>query len=359
MEKEIKNKSINSAFSKITKEIQEIIKEKKSFFSTNHPLLITFKTLDEYTSKKDYYQFLLHVKSSIRKIVNKFNSNYGKDNLLIKEISNQLLDLLYFTIFNFYENNQDSLTVDFLIYVATDFKNYKSDILPDKDIIDFFSFSYNTIRFKDIKTSQLESFIVNYLTNKGIKTDDSKLLSGLYRIFSEENIFKNEPILGYKYSILSNDINLIETIIEIHRDNTKDENGNKSIENIYLLVRTTMELLIKREFKSATFLIIKLGLNRNNLDNSTNLNSNKIDVLKTTKNTHPLVNFTLCIISCLNQKLPHVIFTSLCKSYSKWLENDKGILKKYINKISEEFYNKTIIRENTGLNIMNLLSSLG
>lgn len=358
MEIEDKNDSVGNAHSKITIKLKEIIEVKKNDFYSNHPLLVTFRTLDEFISKKDFYQFLLHVKSSIRKIVNKFNMSSNQEESAKANISKQLLDLLYFTVINFYENKQDLSNVDFITHIANDFKNYKKDLISDKNAVDFFCFGYNTIRFKELKTSNLENLIIKYLIYKGIKADDSKLLGELYRAFSEECIFKNEPISGYKYSILSNDVNLIETIIEIHRDNTKDQEGKVNIESIYLLVRTVMELLIKREFKSATYLIVKLGMNKDKFENSSKLNSSKKDILEVTKENHPLVNFTFCIISCLNQKLSHVIFTSLCKSYSKWLENDKGILKKYVNKISEEFYNKTIIRDNSGFNIMSLLSNL-
>ena len=345
--------------------------------------------LDKYTTlleSNETYSLLLQVKSQLRKTIKllaqtkvKVNDeNCENKDLLGKnfvEYQEKIMSFSYFTVISLHQYNQKESIVDFLKFLCdeinkitistNDNKNNNINlintnktfrhILPHEFYLNFFKMCIDEkLPKKAFPKQNLQIDTLKFLEKQSVNVSSIKK-SGIYRSFAEDCLLNKDPISGYKFAVASEDYEILNMFIELHLDQT-----NCPIENLYFLVRMIFELLILENFKLATFILVKKGLTHslNQNDNKTIDFSDKSKFMEFSKNNHPLINFCFCIISAINQRIPFDKFVSLVNNYSKFLENDAGSLKKYVNQISIHYYEKPILRQGGGaFNIMNMLSN--
>lgn len=297
---------------------------------------------------KEYYSFLLQIKSYIRK---HFKSQEKEDTTKL----NQIKALAYFTVIKLYEGQETEAIVDFGNFFCEEMN--KTSVKLEVDFyLTYFKFVYSLLTKKKYNKLGFIQTILYLLEKNNIKKTQIRD-SGFYKLLAEDLLLSKDPINGFKFAIASEDSELLELCMKIHLDNTSN-----NLENLYLLVRTVMELLLLDNFKLASYLLIKIGFNHPILDE---LKLEKISLKdldnpegsEKLKNSHPLLNFSILILSCINQKFPWEKYSSFCKSYLKWLDNGDGVLKKYANQVSWKFYNRKITKE-AGMNMLSMLSNM-
>lgn len=321
---------------------------------------ITKKQLDKYSTlllNKEYYSFLLQIKTTIRKAIKEVLSNISSSNL--NENKDKLFSVCFLAVIKLSENEQlDSLN-EFIKFLCEEFKKenqLKLEIIDKEFYICLFKFAFEKFPKKEYKKQSIQLSILNLFESKGISQEDIKK-SGIYKLFSEDCLLNSDPIVGYKFAIASEDADLLSMFLDLHLDQTESD-----LENAYFLTRMILELLIQENFKLASYILVKKGFNHNV---NKKFNDNKKEVVadfskdesiySTCAKFHPLINFNMCLISIINQKSPFEKLVGLLNAYGKWLTNDNGILKKYCNQISVNFYKKPIVREG-GMNLLNMLS---
>ena len=117
------------------------------------------------------------------------------------------------------------------------------------------------------------------------------------------------------------------------------KNYSKSaVETFYFITRLTMELILLRNLPLAFKFISKYVSSENNFSKN-----------------HPVLNFAYLLTAFFCKDASNFdVFWTLINLYKPIIDVD-GTFAKYLNKISLVYFNKSIIQEEGGMNIMNLL----
>ena len=176
---------------------------------------------------------------------------------------------------------------------------------------------------------------------------------------SEENIFKeniyyefavdsreNKFLLeGYKFAIKSMKLDIICDVIKDILANEKYKMGDK--EKKLFVARACLEILANKNINLANDFIIQYINSKDNYE----LNE-------------PIINMAYFICLLLNDKnINFEKFKEFIEIYKPVIEKEDEILKKYINKISLDFFKQIIFNEANnpfgGFNILNMMKLVG
>lgn len=276
---------------------------------------VNLSKYDDSVNSKNFYGFLLDIKTDLRKEKRKKNfQNFfiiwahgiqilsqNGENESVKALFNYLFDELE----KIYENSLDE------IFLNT-FK--KSFNLLQKE-----NFDKSSIKAKFMKFAEANK-INEELINK----------TNLIKDFAEDSLVNDDLVYGYRFALQLNESDLLIQFIE--------KISKNSNEKAFLVSRTILELLAFRSL-TTSINILNRYYDKNNIENN-----------------HPILNFTNALITILkNNKFTFNDFTNLLENYKAVLDLDKTFAK-YLNAISEAIFSKTILKQE--FNIMNLISAL-
>ena len=176
---------------------------------------------------------------------------------------------------------------------------------------------------------------------------------------SEENIFKeniyyefavdsreNKFLLeGYKFAIKSLKLDIISGVVKDILSNEKYKMNEK--EKKLFVARTCLEILVNKDINLANDFIIQYINSKDNYE----LNE-------------PIINMAYFICLLLNDKIINFEkFKEFIEIYRPVIEKEDEILKKYINKISLDFFKQIIFNEANnpfgGFNFLNMMKLVG
>ena len=176
---------------------------------------------------------------------------------------------------------------------------------------------------------------------------------------SEENIFKeniyyefavdsreNKFLLeGYKFAIKSLKLDIISEVVKDILANEKYKMNEK--EKKLFVARTCLEILVNKDINLANDFIIQYINSKDNYE----LNE-------------PIINMAYFICLLLNDKnINFEKFKEFIEIYKPVIEKEDEILKKYINKISLDFFKQIIFNEANnpfgGFNFLNMMKLVG
>lgn len=280
------------------------------------------KKYEQLIKEHNYYRLLLSVKTEMRKLLKKLElkeffllitwcANVLKHNNEI-ESSLSLISTALEEYDKFYNKNDQDLLLE----------NLKNSFLAMPPICE---------------KSKLKHKILKFLDSKNIPESGLQKF-GYYKIFAEDSLTNKDLAEGYRYALKSLDFEVISKFSdEILVDSSETEKH-------YFIARLCLELVSQKNLPLALRFIIKY------VNESNNFQSNP-----------PILNFAYILIALLSKFGDDFSkFWDIINIYKPFLEIDPTF-PKYLNKISLQFYNKAIIQqqENTGMNIMDLLKSLG
>ena len=288
----------------------------------------------------------------------KFNSLMGENNTY-----EFFLKMQY--VMPKYSRKKDPIFFSFLIFAIEHLAKYKEDESisslfiqsmqlylknhPDKKIENpsYFMNTYHKI-YKMIPIKSDKSlFKYNYLElcdANGISEDDIYKENIYYEfaVDSRENKFLLE---GYKFAIKSMKLDIINDVVKdiLETDKYKMLEKEKKI----FVARTCLELLVNKDIKLATDFIIPF------INAKDNYESNE-----------PILNMAYIICLLLNDKnITFEKFKEVMNIYKPMIEKLDAILKKYINKISFDYYKQFVFPEANnplgGFNIMGMMKLVG
>ena len=176
---------------------------------------------------------------------------------------------------------------------------------------------------------------------------------------SEENIFKeniyyefavdsreNKFLLeGYKFAIKSLKLDIISGVVKDILSNEKYKMNEK--EKKLFVARTCLEILVNKDINLANDFIIQYINSKDNYE----LNE-------------PIINMAYFICLLLNDKnINFEKFKEFIEIYRPIIEKEDSLLKKYINKISLDFFKQIIFNEVNnpfgGFNFLNMMKLVG
>ena len=176
---------------------------------------------------------------------------------------------------------------------------------------------------------------------------------------SEENIFKeniyyefavdsreNKFLLeGYKFAIKSLKLDIISEVVKDILANEKYKMNEK--EKKLFVARTCLEILVNKDINLANDFIIQYINSKDNYE----LNE-------------PIINMAYFICLLLNDKnINFEKFKEFIEIYRPIIEKEDSLLKKYINKISLDFFKQIIFNEVNnpfgGFNFLNMMKLVG
>ena len=176
---------------------------------------------------------------------------------------------------------------------------------------------------------------------------------------SEENIFKeniyyefavdsreNKFLLeGYKFAIKSLKLDIISEVVKDILANEKYKMNEK--EKKLFVARTCLEILVNKDINLANDFIIQYINSKDNYEVN-----------------EPIMNMAYFICLLLNDKnINFEKFKEFIEIYRPIIEKEDSLLKKYINKISLDFFKQIIFNEANnpfgGFNILNMMKLVG
>ena len=220
---------------------------------------------------------------------------------------------------------------------------------PDKKIENpsYFMKTYHKIYKMIPLKSDKSLFKYNYLELcdiNGISEDDIYKENIYYEfaVDSRENKFLLE---GYKFAIKSMKLDIINDVVKdiLETDKYKMIGKEKKI----FVARTCLELLVNKDIKLATDFIIPFINAKDNYETN-----------------EPMLNMAYIICLLLNDKnITFEKFKEVMNIYKPMIEKIDVILKKYINKISFDYYKQFVFPEANnplgGFNIMGMMKLVG
>ena len=220
---------------------------------------------------------------------------------------------------------------------------------PDKKIENpsYFMNTYHKIYKMIPLKSDKSLFKYNYLELcdiNGISEDDIYKENIYYEfaVDSRENKFLLE---GYKFAIKSMKLDIINDVVKdvLETDKYKMKEKEKKI----FVARTCLELLVNKDIKLATDFIIPFINAKDNYETN-----------------EPMLNMAYIICLLLNDKnITFEKFKEVMNIYKPMIEKIDVILKKYINKISFDYYKQFVFPEANnplgGFNIMGMMKLVG
>ncbi len=290
-------------------------------------------------TKESTYEFYLKAQSSLKRTLQK-NPN-----------SIEFLSLLYYSINHLKQFNEKESINSLLSYSLEQYtqKNKKipENISKQKLIsgfMDAFSLSPglpNTDNFR---------FKFLFYCKKNDIDEKTLRLYKCYDVFAKESITSKEYTEAYKYCIKSENINLLFELFDLFEKFMNDKNYLNEINNNpfnkgkllfseltkeefeFLILRTTLELLMKKKLDLAFEFIGKYYKKYNNDKDPDNKNI--------------VINFSY-ILTCLLIREPKGFdhFWAIINMYKGVIEKQYDI-QFYLNQISIVYYNKPFLKEN-------------
>jgi hypothetical protein len=268
---------------------------------------------------KNFYNLLLKVKTDLRKSVKKdinefFNLFIWSMEVLKLNSENESLETLMIYTLDEYEKhyNKNDMTL-FLNNLASGF-----NFLPDV---------YDKTKIKHR--------ILKFIETKGIP-EISILNIGLFKYFAYDSLKNKDTIEGLRYALKSQDINVIHDYVETFSHKFIKE----KLEYNFFVSRVCLEILLMKN------LVLSLKFIKKYIDTSNNL-----------QNNHPILNFAYLLTSLLIKDVTNFnYFWTFINLYRPIVSLDHAF-PKYLNKVSITFYGQEIIKEDQGMNIMNLLKA--
>lgn len=290
-------------------------------------------------TKESTYEFYLKAQSSLKRTLQK-NPN-----------SIEFLSLLYYSINHLKQFNEKESINSLLSYSLEQYtqKNKKipENISKQKLIsgfMDAFSLSPglpNTDNFR---------FKFLFYCKKNDIDEKTLRLYKCYDVFAKESITSKEYTEAYKYCIKSENINLLFELFDLFEKFMNDKNYLNEINNNpfnkgkllfseltkeefeFLILRTTLELLMKKKLDLAFEFIGKYYKKYNNDKDPDNKNI--------------VINFSY-VLTCLLIREPKGFdhFWAIINMYKGVIEKQYDI-QFYLNQISIVYYNKPFLKEN-------------
>ena len=290
-------------------------------------------------TKESTYEFYLKAQSSLKRTLQK-NPN-----------SIEFLSLLYYSINHLKQFNEKESINSLLSYSLEQYtqKNKKipENISKQKLIsgfMDAFSLSPglpNTDNFR---------FKFLFYCKKNDIDEKTLRLYKCYDVFAKESIISKEYTEAYKYCIKSENINLLFELFDLFEKFMNDKNYLNEINNNpfnkgkllfseltkeefeFLILRTTLELLMKKKLDLAFEFIGKYYKKYNNDKDPDNKNI--------------VINFSY-VLTCLLIREPKGFdhFWAIINMYKGVIEKQYDI-QFYLNQISIVYYNKPFLKDN-------------
>lgn len=309
----------------------------------NEEISNLIKKYEDFINNKEFYSMLLQIKTKLR-----------REFKLIDKI--QSITLLSFAVGKiFSENEQFEALSDFIKFLINEFSKLSLSNDSHKEVLEYIieliKYLYVSLPKKDFVKEDLQNHILE-LFIKIFKLSQFEIKSKfIYRIFSEDCLLNDNPIKSYKYAMNDESLDLILLFIDLHLEETNNQN-----ENLHIIVRIIIEMLVKNNLLQAKKILFTKAMTHslNNQANIKLIHTNKEGYLK---NSHALVNFSLLLISIIQNSLPFEKLQSLFNEYKNWLQNDSK-LDLYLNNLSFKYYNTYLFDQGRGNNnIFNILNN--
>jgi len=270
---------------------------------------------------KNFYNFLMKVKTDLRKLIRKEKYlEYSKTFIIsLKKLA---------------EYNEKESCLDLIKYYIDEFEKYLPK-MKDKSI---YLTTFNSV-LDTMSTSKfdLKLHISNFMRvadKNGITNED---LIRLKVHNSITNFYQNceNYTYAYKYSLLTLDPTLIN---ESLRSLFLRNKSISTLERYFFITRAILELVLRQKIDVALELI------KQNMESDYKLN-------------HPLINFSYFLVVLIDKYASFENFWLLINRYKASIEFDPN-LTYYLNQISITYFKKPIIEEQNNMlnNLMKLMS---
>jgi hypothetical protein len=280
---------------------------------------INTKLKDELESK-EFYKYLLKLKTELRKLVK-------------KEQFDDFLTNIITAVSNLVDYNEKESILDLIKFLLDIFDQNSSKI---KNKISFIK-TFSVIAEKIVK---LKCDLGNLLHNLKLiceknKIDENELKENkVYLTVAKCYIYMEYYSKAYKYSLLHDDPILINEALKLlYTHSVKDIT---SLEKTYFILRACFEIILSKRLKTA-FEFIKMNC----------------DYASFEKN-HPLMNFAFCLCLLLSNYCEFDNFWFLISQYKISIEYEENLVY-YLNKISMIYFDKPILKDQQNNNVLNLL----
>ena len=270
---------------------------------------------------KNYYKFLLKVKTELRKLIKKEQYDvYPK--FLVSSLK-ILVDL-----------KEMESCLDLIKYFLDEFEKSFTKINDKSFFLRIFKLILETIA---TLRCDIKIHIASYLriTDKYSISNEEMLKYGIYDAISKHYQNNGAFNFAYKYSLYSLDHNCINDSLNLVYSNSKNIS---TLERFFFVTRAVLELLIKKKTQVAHDFI-------------------KLNMDKQYDNNHPLINFSYLLIILLENYANFDNYWNLITKYKPSIEIDAN-LAHYLNKISINYFDKPIIQEQNNMltNLMKMMS---
>ena len=285
------------------------------------------KKYEKLLNPEDTYQFLLKVQKDIIRLARNKN---------IKEFYN----LLSFSMNHLNKNKEAESCNSLIFFSLSQYTTYIKKIENIDEFIINFKKYFDLIPDNCDKNPFKKEFLKFLEINKisSVQIQKYKIYS-IFAIDSLKNVTLQNLVEGYKYALKSEELDIIEKMIEIvlsSKDFIKSEK-----EKEFIIARTTFELILKKNLK-VSFDFISKHINKND----------------DFKNNSPVLNFAYMLVSLITLAMQDFDkFWALINIYKPVIEQEY-FFQMYLNKISDVYYNKTFLK-NDNLDMMNMLKSFG
>lgn len=281
--------------------------------------------LDKYQNfinEKNFYQLLLVIKTELRKLSRKANTK-------------AYFDILIATLRVLKDNDEKESSISLFLYALEEYS--KTFNKADTDICllslkQSFENLPDTQEKKEVKMKLMKFFESKQISDLQVHK------FGIYKMFADDSLKNKDKSDGYRYALKCEDIDTLNQYADLYlNEKLKNEDEKK-----YFLARTCLELiLLKNPLLALKFI------------------SSYVDASDNFQKNHPILNFVYLLNSMmLKDSNDFDGYCDLINVYKSLIDLD-GSLVKYLNKISITFYNKPILKDNSGFNIMNMLKAFG
>jgi hypothetical protein len=268
-------------------------------------------------SEKNFYGLLLKVKTEMRK--------------LVKKEAKEFLNLLVWSIKILSDNNEGESSNTLMIYAIDEYdKNFNKN---DQELcLEKFKEALQNLSDKFDK-SKVKHRLLKFFEAKNIG-DVSVQSYDYYSLFAKDSLKNNELTEGLRYALKSGNFEIINGFNE----NFIKNNSKSDAESAFFKARLTIELILIQNLSIAYKFISQFVDTNNNLINN-----------------HPILNFAFLLTAFFCKDASNFdVFWTLLNLYKPVIDLDTTLVK-YLNKMSLGYFNKAILQEEGGMNIMNLL----
>lgn len=290
-------------------------------FTSNNDFKSKFSTkYSDQIKEKNFYSLLLKVNTDLRKSVKKdikefFNLFIWCLEILNINSENESCENLFLNALDEYEKYYNKNDTELFVSVL----QAGFELLPE--VYDKTKIKHRILKFIETKSIP-DTFLTSY---------------GLFKLFALDSIKNKDIIDGIRYSLKSQDVDVIHKFVN---EFTKHLLDNNNSEKLFFISRICLELILMKN------LMLSLKFIEKYVDLSNNL-----------QNNNPILNFAYLLTCLLCRDTSNFdYFWTLINIYRPAVSKDPAF-PKYLNKISISYYGQEIIKEEQGMNIMNLLKA--